>query len=72
MKCIDRATSIVLCVVVLAACSPAPAPAPSTDNQQPSPALEERYRPVERAKAVEDQVLEQKRKQDAQIEQQGG
>ena len=58
----------ILLVLAVSACSPQPPPASSTAAP---PAADPRD-PMERAKAVEPAVLEQKEQQDQQIEKQGG
>jgi hypothetical protein len=67
-----RAFLAVLSVWSLAACSPPPQPpAPSGAAPAESPAGSE-YDPQQRARAVEDQTLEQFERQDKALEEQGG
>jgi hypothetical protein len=58
----------IVLVLAMSACSPPPPPASSTATP---PAANPRD-PLERAKAVEPAVMEQKEQQDEQIEKQGG
>ncbi len=64
-------TMLILLLLALTACSPPPPP-PASEAAASPPAAPDPRDPRQRAEAVEADVLEQKARQDRELEQQGG
>lgn len=67
--------ALLMALISLGACSSSeePVPQPAPPSHKPAPALlDDQLKAIDKAKAVEDDVLEQKKQMDRQIENQGG
>lgn len=67
-----RSLPVLVLAATLAACSPPPQPPASTDVAPAEAPAGSQYDPQQRARAVEDQTLEQFDRQDEALEKQGG
>ena len=66
---VRRFTSLAVAVLCLSGCDGTPRPEPPKKEPLPDTAL---HAPIEKARAVEDQMMKAKAEQDAKLEEQGG
>ena len=59
---------IIPCVCLLAACDASPPPQPQTEERQPNPVFETQIQAMEKARAVEGQVMDAAEAQQKQMD----